>query len=73
MTPIRKRKPASLVQKTQPMKTQLLATRNLGPTISENEGNRNFKINKNVLAVRKLKTVLEPVLDIARRRARQKK
>jgi hypothetical protein len=37
---------------------------------TENESNRSPKIDKNVRAVRKLKTVLEPALEIAVRRAR---
>jgi hypothetical protein len=68
--PLKKKKPASLAKETQPTKSLLLATNNSEPIISENEADRNSKINKNVLAVSKFITVPEPALDIAMRRAR---
>jgi hypothetical protein len=62
--------PASLAKETKSTKSQLVATITSESITPENESKRNPKIDKNVLAVRKFVTVLEPVLDIARRRAR---
>jgi hypothetical protein len=70
MTPLKKKDPASLAKETQSTKDQLLASIASKPITSENEANRNHKIDKSMLVVRRFITISEPVLNIAARRAR---
>jgi hypothetical protein len=70
ITRLTKEESASLSKKTKPTKDQLLATITSKSMISEDQANRNPKIDKNVPTVRKTMTLPEPVLDITARRAR---